>query len=71
MIVREALQLGVADSTFCQIASGCLHNEVRRTAVGEKKNRERGVVSFVNAETDTALPLSEEQQEPQLIGGRR
>lgn len=69
--MRGGLQLGVADSTFCQTASGCLHNEVKRTTVGEKKNRKRGMVSFVIAETDTAPPQSEKQQETQLIGGRR
>lgn len=39
---REGLQLGVADSTFCQIPSGgCLHNEV--TMSEEKgKNEEKG-----------------------------
>ena len=71
MIVRGGLQLGVADSTFCQIASGCLHNEVKRTTVGEEKNRKRGTVSFVIAETDRASPQSQKQQEPQLIGRRR
>jgi len=35
MIVRGGLQLGPEDSTFCQMASGCLHNEVRRKRNGK------------------------------------
>lgn len=76
MIVRGGLQLGAADSTFCQIASGCLHNEVKRTMAGggtekKKKNRKRGMLPFVVSETDTAPLQSEKQQEPQCIGTRK
>ena len=69
--MREGLlQLGVADSTFCQIVSGCLHNEVMRLAVGGEKIG-KGMVSFCIAETDTVRTPSEKQQEPQLTGRRR
>lgn len=65
MIVRGWLQLGAADSTFCQIASDCLHNEVTRTTVGDKKKKKEkcGIASFVIAETYAAPAQNEKLQE--------
>lgn len=69
-IVRGGLQLEVEDSKFCQIASGCLHNEAKRMMVGGEKNWKKRMVSFVISENDIP-PQSRKQQEPERIGRRK